>query len=337
MGFLSKLFGGDPWAKSSQSVQIAMRRKLSADEFDQLTALLRKHGELRKALPGLENPQLPDEEIPAFVAVQLGIFASFGAFTDPERELLVDLSLRLEPENNLIWKQKAYIHVRQGRFNEAQDAARQALKTLETNSFDTPETTQAVSELEAAMGLPEDFDQDAAEHQLEAALEGIVQGRYNLFYFKSRVESLVYDVMKGVVLIAFQEMGVKLSSEADLEQKGLDPDFQRVLAATAVESAQYLLSVDDQGAAWLAYQAASTFDDFNFAAHHASAILTAGFFETTDESDPEAHLRELNRRAWFHAGMALKLLQIPQIRREIEQVEQIEVDLERILHAHPQP
>ncbi len=342
MGFLSRLFdGGDPWARLPPSFGIAVRRKLSTNGFEQLTTLLRKHEPLRQALSAARHTPFSNDDIVAFVAAQLALCPSFVTLTESEGALLVNLSLRLEPEENLVWKQKAYILVGQGRFTEAQDAAAQALEALEANDSCTapaePEVDQAVREIETATGLSEDFDQNAAVEQLEAALEGIVQGRYNLLYFKSRVESLVYEAMKGVVLITLQQMGVKLSSEADLEQKGLDPDVQRVLSASAVESARYLLSVDDQGAAWLAYRAASTFDEFNFAAHHALAILTDGFLQTTDESDPEVHLRETERQAWLHAGMALKLLQVPQIRHEIDQVEQKEVALEQILRAHPQP
>ena len=336
MSFLSKLFGGDPWAKTPQSVQIIMRRRLSTDEFDQLTALLRKHRELRKAIPGIENPQLPDEDIPAFVAAQLGILAYFGAYTEPERELLVDLSLKLDSEKSLVWKPKAYLHVRQGRFEEAQNAARQALKAFKTDSLDTPEVTQAMREIEDAMGLPEEYDYDAAKNQLVAALEGIVQGRYNLLYFKSNVDPLIYDLMKQVVAGVLQQSGVRLGSEADLEQKGLDPDFQCVLGKTAVNSAQLALSEDNQATALMAYQAANKFDEFNFDAHYSLAIIADGVLGTTDESDPEVHLRELKRQAWFHAGMALKLLKIPQVRCEFSEAEQMEVVLEEILNVHPQ-
>jgi tetratricopeptide (TPR) repeat protein len=337
MGFLSKLFGGDPWARLPQSFGIAVRRKLSTDEFEKLTTLLRKHEQLRQGFSGVEDPQLSNEDIPAFLAIQLAIFASFATFTEPERELLVDLSLKLEPEENLVWKQKAYILVGQSRFSEAQDAARQALETLKTDSPDTPEADQAMREIERAMGLPEGFDQDAAIDQTTAALKGIVQGRYNLLYFKSRVDSMTYEVMKQVVVGTLQQKGVKLSSEADLEQKGLDPDFQRVLAATAVHSARLSLSDDDQVTAALAYQAANRFDEFNFDAHHALAIFMNHAVQNADESDPEVHVREATRQAWLHAGMALKLMQIPQVRHEIDQAEQKEMALEQILRAHPQP
>jgi tetratricopeptide (TPR) repeat protein len=337
MGFLSKLFGVDPWARLPQSFQIAVRRKLSTDEFDQLTMLLRKYGQLREAFPGVEDPQFSNEDIPAFVAVQLAIFAASVTFTEPERELLVDLSLKLEPEENPVWKQKAYMLVSQSRFSEAQDAARQALKILKTDGPDTPEADQDVREIGGAMGLSELFDQNAAIDQTKAALKGIVQGRYNLLYFKSRVDSMTYEVMKQVVVGMLQQKGVKLSSEADLEQKGLDPDFQRVLAATAVHGARLSLSNDDQVTAALAYQAANRFDEFNFDAHHALAIFMNHAVQNADEADPEVHVREATRQAWLHAGMALKLLQVPQVRHEIDQAEQKEVALEQILRAHPQP